>query len=693
MPFFKNGQYHATIEASGQTESKNARYEAEIFIVPIQGKEYLFSIGKGDNKYAELYDLDSCEIKSQKLGVTLMGSTKIASVVNVATSYKIDNNYYVIFPFIDDYLFTLKKLNFSSTNIEKNNPVTNSYSNMYYQSNLKSVSCFTTELKSIICFGSLAIMPNFNYFYFYYYYFIGAYKQDLTPKVEEILYDYQIFDANNNFLYFSKSIHLEREAGVFIFYKGSNNIMETYPTIIFKYLESNSIKDYFSTIPIIELKQISCKNSSLLNDIIKITNKKLCFISTSNSKEILYIALINIINKNSIDSIVLRYYSINIFLKYTFKIMGDMKLHLYNNYVAFAFSFCHQSSCEVKSDTHHASFLIFSYPNGIDYNLNLTEYLFNDNNIKIYNLEIDLKDNIRIDNNIFGLVFSGIKIKRIYNCPSISFFSSLYTNSYINQTSILKEDEKIKVSFNSYNSVECLINYIYLITEPDFEKYNSYCQRYGEDTEDIFKKEIYESRVLDYYIKIDEQLETKCTDNNCELCLFSKKDFCFTCKYNYTIHTEGNNKRKECYSISDAIETTEIEIKTTQVEIETTQTIKTTQLIIDTTQIIESTQLEINTMKSIETNEAKIDKTQNIEKTESQIDTIQLIEENKDQINKTQETTETKIDKTQLIEIIEIINTIDKATNNKDKIEEDFELCSKDQIINNECRDKKIIGE
>ena len=54
-PFFDNQQYHATIVISGQTESNNARYEGEIFIVSIYNKEYLFSIGKGDNKYAELY--------------------------------------------------------------------------------------------------------------------------------------------------------------------------------------------------------------------------------------------------------------------------------------------------------------------------------------------------------------------------------------------------------------------------------------------------------------------------------------------------------------------------------------------------------------------------------------------------------------------------------------------------------------
>ena len=48
---FGEGQYYKTIIISGQTDSNNARYEGEIFIVPINGEEYLFSIGKGNNKY------------------------------------------------------------------------------------------------------------------------------------------------------------------------------------------------------------------------------------------------------------------------------------------------------------------------------------------------------------------------------------------------------------------------------------------------------------------------------------------------------------------------------------------------------------------------------------------------------------------------------------------------------------------
>ena len=43
-PFFADGQYHSKITVSGETESNNARNEAEIFIVTIDNTEYLFSL-------------------------------------------------------------------------------------------------------------------------------------------------------------------------------------------------------------------------------------------------------------------------------------------------------------------------------------------------------------------------------------------------------------------------------------------------------------------------------------------------------------------------------------------------------------------------------------------------------------------------------------------------------------------------
>ena len=688
-PLFNNKQYHTTIVISNQNESNNTRYEGEIFIVPINGQEYVFSIGKGNNKYAELLDLNKCETKSQQLAITFFSATKIVSVLNYPTSFKVGDKYYFIFPFIDEgsnsEIFSIKKLYFSSTDIITYNPILKSYS--YYDLSSppcgRSTSCFVTDSNYIIC------LYNSLNFYFISAYTIGVYSSDLEKIV--IVYPlsnnnnvyfpyYYAYDADNIFQFFSKCIYLEGETGLFIFYKatasGMNWIMDTYPIILFKTFDgSSSLNDYLS-ISEISLSQYTFNSSSLLNDIVKLSTTKLCFISTSSSKETLYIILLNIFNKKQVTT---RLYTFDIFSKYTFKFLGEMRLHLYNNYAAFGFSFCRQATCETKVNPHYAGFMIFSYPNGTDYSLKVQEYFFDNNEI---NLEIDLKENIRIDNNVFGLIYSGIEIKSFNNCNNVNFVSSLNSDTDIGVDSILGENENIVVSFNSYNSVECQINFIYIITESDYDVYNSYCQRstYGVDTEETSvafnnQKDTYKSRVLGYSIIIEENLETQCTDINCKLCLESQKDFCIICKYNYTISNDNGIKKKNCAPIetTQIIDTTQ-PIETTQL-IRTTQPIETTQ-IIDTTQPIETTQL-IRTTQPIETIQI-IDTTQPIETTQIKIDTTQIIE-----------TTEIKEDTTQSTEIIESEDTTEVATNNKNE----SEFCSYQEIVNNKCSDKKTSNE
>ena len=63
--------------------------------------QYLLSIGKGNNKYAELYDLDNLETKSQILAITFLDSNNINNIRGSGINYKINNDNYFIYPFID----------------------------------------------------------------------------------------------------------------------------------------------------------------------------------------------------------------------------------------------------------------------------------------------------------------------------------------------------------------------------------------------------------------------------------------------------------------------------------------------------------------------------------------------------------------------------------------------------------------
>ena len=538
-PLFSNEQYFSKIQ------SNKWRYEAENLIVIINDKEYILSIGSGSDKYAELYDLNNARIISQIPSIELIRTSQILSFRNSATSFVVSGSTYLIFPFVDksDY-FYIKKIMFNSTDMINNIP--QQLASYSISSRGRSPSCFITSSNYIICLF-LHIIGLYQYYH------IGIYNLVLQ-KQNEIATDYYAidYDSNKEFDYFMKCIHLEEDIGVFAFYGAYKNIvfssMETYPTIIFKKFESpKSLSDY---LPSITLNEKTFINYCLLNDLIKITNKKLCYVSTSTEKSQLYIVLIGILNDNKIS---LRYYTLDIYTNYGFKFLLDMRIHLYNNLISFGFSFCLQSACRSNSNTHYAGFMIFNYPNGTNYDLNVTKYILDNNDIT--NLTIDLKDYVRIDNNIFGFVYSEIIIKGMENCSTMSFQSSVNKNIYISSNSSLIEEEQIKVNFNSLNTAICHLSYIYKVTEPDFEKYNSYAEvfgTYGSDTEDNFKKEksFYESRVLDYYIIIEQKLVTNCSDINCALCPEKKYDYCLLCKNDYTIDNDG----KICLSETESTE-------------------------------------------------------------------------------------------------------------------------------------------
>ena len=634
-PFFNNQEYNITIEVSGQHQPNNERYEGEIFIAHIGDREYLLSVPKGENRFAELYDFDNMRVESQVSVTTFLRANKILNSRSSAINFMKGNINYVLFSFIDYFdnsnQFSLKLLKFSSTDIKNSNPVQKNYT--LTNSIGISVSCFVTDSNCILCLYLTKRLTVEIVDYFTGYIKIGIYNSVLTQITEKDT-DYIMVQNSEKINFFLKCIHLEGNAGIFIFYKSSGTLkhtMDTYPTLLFKnYTGGSSLNDYLSS-SVISLNKKEFNTLCLLNDLIKISNKKICFVSTSVNKDELIIVLLNIFNTNKV---VIRYYSIDIFNLYTFKFFSQIRANPYNNYISFAFSFCRQNQCEDSNDPHYPAFIIFSYPNGTDYTLNINNYLFYNNDIKINDLQIDLKENVTIDNNIFGLVYSGIEINQIIECDNINLKSSLNASKYININYTLSENEKINITFNSLNTFTCIIKYFYIITEPVFTKFNSYATErvttYGSDTANIFnnnEKNKYKSRVLTYTIELDNKLAINgCKNRNCELCLESNKNICITCKYNFTIN-DNIVKNKTCYIDQDLTE-------------------------IQTTQII--TSKTINSIVS-----TNIDNTKNAATTITQFDT------NTQFFNTTQ---------------------INSDTSNN----EDSNFCTIDQIFNNECENIKM---
>ena len=194
-----------------------------------------------------------------------------------------------------------------------------------------------------------------------------------------------------------------------------------------------------------------------------------------------------------------------------------MRGHLYNKFIALAFSYYPQHNCyDDKNCEHYSAFMIFSYPNGTDKELNIKDYLFKNNKNKINNIIVDLKENVKIENHIFGYIYYGYFIKE-------NEFDNIYLLSYNTNNTITIdekiEDEKIRLQFKDsciYNISNCIIKYAYIFTEPNYDNYKNYIDiidnTYGEFDEKSYnsQKEKYEGKTIFYNIKIENELSTEC---------------------------------------------------------------------------------------------------------------------------------------------------------------------------------------
>ena len=262
-----------------------------------------------------------------------------------------------------------------------------------------------------------------------------------------------------------------------------------------------------------------------------------------------YIILINLLNDSKYKA---RYYYIG------YIINGNIRTHNYNNFISFAFSYINIE----YSYEYFPALILFSYPNSTDNSSDLYEYLINNYNSTIHDFSVNLKNDVKIENNIFGYVFDSILIQNISNCLNPQLISSSNNKSIEDNTSLL-EDELIKLKFNdnNYSSFNCNIEYIPVFTEPDLNTYDKYpesIEGQNETYDNDFKKEKYKGRLTYYNIYLNESLSDNCTDVNCYFCLEKNKSFCITCKKNYTDESSTKEEKNSNEIIdSDSVYFTE----------------------------------------------------------------------------------------------------------------------------------------
>ena len=540
--FKKNGRRLTNKEnycySLNANQTIRGKYESTNIAIKLSGnetykKEYLLSVSK-EKSYVEIYDFEN-DKNYQKYLYDFAKMKYINSYQNVAIPLFSDNNdYYYLFGFIGntseytDNKFVLQKHKFISLENFENDKTLKLFHN-----NSKAIdifntgfSCFQTEKHYIICFF-LTSEEKYN---------ITVYKQNL---IKETSIEFSSKKIKFNQVFY-KCIHLKGEVGIFIYYELNTESNKFYPTLLFKDYHDNppNINDFsINKIDIIEY-DIEFDPYLFLNDLIKINNNKICFCSTNNIiKNKLYIIVLNLYQDNSYQ---IRYYLINLENFYGYKIELYMRAHKYNNFISIAFDF--NNNYNEKCNTNNCiSLLIFSYPNSTDNELIIDEYLYK--YLTLDYININLTNEVRIENNIFGYVFNGIEIKELLNCENLKIKTNLSNNKSIYLNYILQNNEIIKLEFSgiSYNAFVCNLQYNYIITEPDVNVYNQYNIDFQgtKSKNHQFDKENYIGRLTYYNISLKEDLITNCSDINCGLCLKINNNLCINCKYNFTKFTNG----------------------------------------------------------------------------------------------------------------------------------------------------------
>ena len=120
------------------------------------------------------------------------------------------------------------------------------------------------------------------------------------------------------------------------------------------------------------------------NNFIKISDNKICFIAQTTS--FINIYLIYLYEQEEVDSnkVVIREYNINTNSIYNINKYQKISSVIYNNFIALVLNY----NLAENDYQIHSGLIIFGYANRTDYELDLEEYIVNENNL---NVEIDLK--------------------------------------------------------------------------------------------------------------------------------------------------------------------------------------------------------------------------------------------------------------------------------------------------------------
>ena len=242
------------------------------------------------------------------------------------------------------------------------------------------------------------------------------------------------------------------------------------------------------------------------NDFLKVDDKRLVFITTKSTYNILIFLLIDLYN--NYRNYRIRFYHFNDINE---KLAKEIQGYIYNKYIILTF-------CS-KASNIFSTLLFFGYANGTDYDLDISLYLIDsDNYNSANNLYNTLIESCIIDNNIFGYELVP-KINLVYYPKEILFFNGtgnekenniLPNNSFFdNNHTLYQNKELIK------NNCLYFLEYQFIVKELEYNS-DTFCFNKIDDGTSYNFEEEFESRI--FYGRINK-LYFKLCHKYCQSCI------------------------------------------------------------------------------------------------------------------------------------------------------------------------------
>ena len=470
------------------TSDSISRYNAELSSVVYNGagefNEQFISL-ELNNSYIEIYDFSTGN--TQELSSSTLVGFSINEISSNAIAYKYSDNYYLFFCFLSDddssgkKYFILQKIFFSQLGNNDKEVISQKETG-----NRNMASFFITDEKLLVCFYTNNEQK----------YYISIY--DETFDLKEELEISSITNDDPNLFY--KSIYLNNEIGVFVYYI-DKSYTGSKPYFQIKKFNQESdgnitVYDYFDK-SIISIEKSFFSYEIKLNDITKIKDDNFVLTTISKYKKML---LVVYFYKSSDSQFNIYYWEIKLYDNYSIRLYNEIKSISYNNFLTIGYSYCNQEKCDDENDNPRTSLLILNYPNVTDNYINAADAFNNRQSISI-----SIKKLFTIENNLFNYESWAIVFIDFpdYIKMKIEGFSIGKGDLYLLSDSM---DSFLMITFNDYDNNETFSIEFYVIVE---EKYGNFKERletidiYSDNIiEDDYEVSRYNSKVAKIYICI-----------------------------------------------------------------------------------------------------------------------------------------------------------------------------------------------